>query len=171
MERRESTATDTETGLKKNLVNTDGGRRGGRKKKATRAERKREGSVLPLVCMKVEASSLGCLLSLTFCCSAARFLPLYLSQVIMFTQAAPAISPLSNPLLFFPPSFLSPLSLSFSCRLEICEACSSAPASVNPLPKHLSNARNLEMLKKNHTTTTTTTVLNAGLVLARVAAS
>lgn len=102
--------------------------------------------LLCLACVKVEVSSLvSILFSLTFC------LPAFIhhsftSQVIMFTQAVPAISLLSNPLLFF--SFFPPLSLSFSCWLEICKACSSVPGAVNPLPKHLSNARNLEMLKK-----------------------
>lgn len=112
------------------------------------------------------------LFSLTPRCSFISTFFQHLSQVIMFTQAVTAISPLSNPLLFF--LLLPPLPLSFSCRLEICKACSSAPASVNPLPKHLSNARNLEMLKKKRKKkhdTTTTTVLNTGLILARVATS
>lgn len=59
--------------------------------------------LLCLVYVKVEVSSLvSILFSLTFCLPAFIHLYLfYLSQVIMFTQAVPAISLLSNPLLFF----------------------------------------------------------------------
>lgn len=120
----------------------------GKEGKRTERERLKRECLPCLVGVKVEVSSLGrrIILSHFLSFSLHSSLPLYLSQVITFTQAVPAISLLSNPLLFF--LLRSPLSLSFSCWLEICEACSSAPASVNPLPKHLSNARNLEMLKK-----------------------
>lgn len=140
--------------------------------KEDREEKQRE-STSPLSCVKIEACSLGHLLfSLTFC---------YLSLICFYLFTSLKSSCLHKLLLPFPrcltlcffSSFFSlpPLSLSFHYWLEIWKACSSAPASVNPLPKHLSNARNLEMLKKNHTTTTTTTVLNTGLILARVATS
>lgn len=101
--------------------------------------------------VKVEASSLGCLLfGLTFRRSALIHLYLFtsLKSSCLHKLFLPFPCCLTLSCFFLR---LSPLSLSFSCWLEICKACSSAPASVNPLPKHLSNARNLEMLKKNTT--------------------